>query len=205
MRLCVPVSGSGTNLEAMLDAGIRPDLVITDRPCRGEQVALDNSLSLLKMYRGSFRDELGGFDRTAYAQAMAAHITLFNIELIPMAGFMTFLPGLVEHFPGRLINLHPSLFTGMRADYPGDHAVRDTLAAGLKVTGSTVHIATEVLDAGPPLGSTSVNISDDDDEASLQERLKVEERKLYPEVVRKILTGEIDLDALWEEWLSSQG
>lgn len=200
MRICVPVSGSATNLEAILAAGIEPDLVITDCTCRGEQVAAQHGLALERLYRRKFYSG-GKFDRRAYTDAFLNMLSNYQIELIPMAGFMTILgPLLFERYPGRLINLHPSLFKGMYAQFPGGQAVADTLAAGISQTGSTIHLATEELDAGPVLGMSRVPVLPNDTVESLWERLKVEERKLYPQVIKDVMSGKIDLKAKWQEW-----
>ena len=101
-----------------------------------------------------------------------------------MAGFMTVLaPPAFAAFPDRILNTHPSLLPA----FPGAHAVRDALAFGVKVTGCTVHVATERVDHGPILAQEAVTVRPDDDEASLHERIKAVERRLYPEVIEEVL------------------
>ena len=108
-----------------------------------------------------------------------------------MAGFMTILKEpMFEAYGGHILNIHPALLP----DFKGDTAVADALAAGVKVTGSTIHIATTELDEGPILRQLRVPVEPGDDVDSLWERIKIEERKLYPEVLRDILNGKIDLD-----------
>jgi len=86
-------------------------------------------------------------------------------------------------FDGRIINTHPALLPA----FPGWHAVRDALAAGVKVTGVTVHIATLEVDAGPIIAQAPVPVEADDDEATLHERIKAVERQLYPDTIKEIL------------------
>ena len=178
------VSGSGTILEALLEAGIDVALVVSDRPCRGLDVAAQAGVP------GHLRDrkEFGGFtpsfDRAAYSAALAADLQAHDIDLIAMAGFGTVLTSdLHDAFPGRVLNTHPSLLP----DFKGWHAVAQALESGVAETGCTVHVATEALDDGPILAQRRVAIAPDDDESSLHERIKIVERALYPEVLTKVL------------------
>jgi len=178
------VSGSGTILEALLEAGIDVALVVSDRPCRGLDVAAQAGVP------GHLRDrkEFGGFtpsfDRAAYSAALAADLQAHDIDLIAMAGFGTVLTSdLHDAFPGRVLNTHPSLLP----DFKGWHAVAQALESGVAETGCTVHVATEALDDGPILAQRRVAITPDDDESSLHERIKIVERALYPEVLTKVL------------------
>ncbi|MBV9662072.1 MAG: phosphoribosylglycinamide formyltransferase, partial [Acidimicrobiales bacterium] len=101
-------------------------------------------------------------------------------------GFGTVLSGsLFDVFPGRVLNTHPALLPAFK----GWHAVRDALAYGVKVTGTTVHIATEEVDAGPILAQETVPVEEGDTEATLHERIKEVERRVYPEAIRRFLAG----------------
>ena len=101
-----------------------------------------------------------------------------------MAGFGTILSNpFFDAYEGRVLNTHPSLLPS----FPGWHAVRDALQHGARITGCTVHIATLEVDAGPILAQAAVEIRDDDDEASLHERIKLVERDLYPTTIKKFL------------------
>jgi phosphoribosylglycinamide formyltransferase-1 len=103
-----------------------------------------------------------------------------------MAGFGTILAApLLEEFPGRVLNTHPALLPSFK----GWHAVRDALSYGVKVTGCTVHIATEAVDDGPILAQRAVPVEPGDTEASLHERIKAVERTLYPDTIRRFLEG----------------
>jgi phosphoribosylglycinamide formyltransferase-1 len=102
-----------------------------------------------------------------------------------MAGFMTILgPAAFSTFPERVLNTHPSLLPA----FPGAHAVRDALAYGVRVTGCTVHLATEQVDHGPILAQESVPVLRHDDEATLHERIKAVERRLYPSIIEELLS-----------------
>ena len=104
-----------------------------------------------------------------------------------MAGFGTILgPDIFSVYPGRILNTHPALLPAFK----GWHAVRDALAAGVKVTGCTVHVATEIVDEGPILAQEAVMVETDDTEATLHERIKEVERRLYPETIRRFLYQE---------------
>jgi phosphoribosylglycinamide formyltransferase-1 len=101
-----------------------------------------------------------------------------------MAGFGTiFEKNMFDAYEGRIINTHPALLPA----FPGWHAVRDALAAGVRVTGVTVHVATLEVDAGPILAQAAVPVLPDDDENSLHERIKEVERVLYPDIIKEII------------------
>ena len=180
MQLAVLVSGSGTLLEAMLSAGVPVAVVVSDRPCRGSEIAKRNGVPFELVERVDFGSE---FDRDAYAREMARVLEGHDVDLVAMAGFGTVLgEPIFEAMPGRIINTHPALLPS----FPGWHAVRDALAFGVKVTGCTIHVATPVVDDGPIVAQEAVAVRDDDDEASLHERIKTVERRLYIETLREI-------------------
>jgi phosphoribosylglycinamide formyltransferase-1 len=132
--------------------------------------------------RGSFGP---AFDRDAYTDAVVASLKDHDVDVVAMAGFMTILgPAAFSTFPERILNTHPSLLPS----FPGAHAVRDALAYGVKVTGCTVHLATEQVDHGPILAQEAVPVLQDDDEATLHERIKAVERRLYPSIIEELLS-----------------
>ena len=111
---------------------------------------------------------------------MTRHLLAHQVDLVAMAGFGTVLAAPVhEAFPGRILNTHPSLLPA----FPGWHAVRDALAAGVSETGCTVHLATLEMDDGPILAQQAVRVVPGDTEESLHEAIKVAERTLYPETI----------------------
>jgi len=180
MRLAVLVSGTGSLLEAMLRAGLPVSCVLADRPCRGLELAADANIETVLVERLDWNAD---FDRTAYATQVVEALKQHNVDLIAMAGFGTVLGRPVfDEFAGRIINTHPALLPS----FPGWHAVRAALDFGVKVTGCTIHVATEEVDSGPILAQEAVSVTDDDTEESLHERIKVVERRLYIETLRNI-------------------
>src|SRR5205807_2418156 len=125
-------------------------------------------------------------DRAAYGDALVAALQSRDVDLVCLSGFMRILsPGFIAAFEGRILNIHPALLPA----FPGAHPVRDTLAWGVKVTGTTVHFADEDVDHGPILVQECVPVLEGDDEASLHERIKAVEHRLYPEAVRLVVEG----------------
>jgi phosphoribosylglycinamide formyltransferase-1 len=181
VRIAVLASGSGTLLEAILDDGIPVDLVVVDRPSKAQGVAEAHDVEAVLVERTSFGQD---FDRDAYTALVVDVLRAHDTELVVMAGYGTiFSEAIHEAFPDRILNTHPALLPSFK----GWHGVRDALASGVKVTGCTVHVATLEVDAGPILAQEAVPVLPDDDEASLHERIKAVERRLYPETIRAVL------------------
>lgn len=181
VALAVLASGSGTLLDAMANAGLPIRLVMTDRHCPVEDVAARHGIECIVVERTDFGDD---FDRTAFTERVVDVLNRAGIELVAMAGWGTILgPAAFEAFPGRIVNTHPALLPS----FPGWHGVRDALAYGVKVTGCTVHVATEKVDDGPILAQEAVPVLDGDDEATLHERIKTVERRLYVETLRNLM------------------
>jgi phosphoribosylglycinamide formyltransferase-1 len=184
MRLAVLASGAGTLLDAMAAARLPIDLVLVDRHCEVESVARRHGLACEVLERTDFSPS---FDREAFTDRVVDRLRRADIDLVAMAGWGTILgPAAFEAFPGRILNTHPSLLPA----FPGWNAVRAALDHGVKVTGCTVHLATEQVDAGPILAQEAVPVLDGDDEASLHERIKAVERRLYVDTIRSILEHE---------------
>lgn len=181
MSLAVLASGSGTLLDAMATAGLPIRLVMADRHCPVEDVAARHGIECRVIERTDFSD---AFDRDEFTQRVIEQLRSADIEVVAMAGWGTILgPAAFQAFPGRIVNTHPALLPL----FPGWHGVRDALAAGVKVTGCTIHIATEKVDDGPILAQEEVPVLDGDDEATLHERIKTVERRLYVETLRSFL------------------
>jgi phosphoribosylglycinamide formyltransferase-1 len=182
-RLAVLASGSGSILEAILAAGLPVEVVVADRACRALDVAAGNARTGVLVERDRFD---ASFDRLAYTERLTAVLADHDVDLVAMAGFMTVLsaPIFAAH-EGRILNTHPSLLPA----FPGGHAVRDALAYGVRVTGCTVHVATEQVDHGPILAQEAVPVLPDDTEASLHERVKEVERRLYPATLSRLLAA----------------
>lgn len=181
MRTAVLASGSGTLLDAILRGDIPVALVVTDRPSKAQVVAESHGVPAVLVERATYGDD---FDRDAYTSEVVAVLQAHGVELVVMAGFGTiFGPSIHEAFPNRILNTHPALLPSFK----GWHGVRDALAYGVKVTGCTVHVATLEVDAGPILAQEAVPVRSDDDEEALHERIKVVERRLYPQTIRAVL------------------
>ena len=184
MRVGVLASGSGTLLEAILADGIPVEVVITDRDCRAVEVAEEAAVPAVVLRRTDFGRQ-AEFDRDGYTDRVVAELRAREIDLVVMAGFGTVMPKAATEFPGRLLNTHPALLPAFK----GWHAVREALAAGVKVTGCTVHVATEVMDEGPILAQEAVAVEPDDTEETLHERIKEVERRIYPATIRRVIEG----------------
>jgi phosphoribosylglycinamide formyltransferase-1 len=177
----VLASGGGSILEAILADGIPVAVVVVDRPCGATDVAAAAGVPAVVVARTSFGAD---FDRDAFTGEVVDVLQAHEVDLVVMAGFMTILAqAAFDAFPGAILNTHPALLPA----FPGAHAVRDAVAAGAEVTGTTVHVATLEVDAGPILAQEAVAVLPDDSVESLHERIKVVERRLYPATIRQIL------------------
>ena len=174
-------SGSGTILQALLDADLPIVVVVVDRPCAATERAEQAGIATELVGRSGFGPD---FDRLAYTHRVVDTLERHHVELVAMAGFMTVLEKpIFDAYPGRITNTHPALLPAFK----GAHAVEETLAAGVKVTGCTVHLATLEVDDGPILAQEAVPVLDDDTVDSLHERIKEVERRLYPHVLRELI------------------
>ena len=200
LRLGVLISGSGTNLQALIDA-------IESHELPGVAIALvvSNNIDAYGLER-AHRHHLQAMhlpwqDRAQSEARLTTWLRLFQVDLIVLAGWMRILSAnFLEQFPRRVINIHPALLPddGTGCSYStsdgtrmpvfrGLHAVRQALAAGVKVTGSTVHFVTPEVDAGPVICREEVAILEGDTEESLHERLKMVEHRLIVDAVRKLI------------------
>lgn len=178
-RLVVLVSGGGTNLQALIDApgdsfGIVG--VVADRDDAGglERAAAAGIPTRVVAPQS---------DRAEWDGSLASSLADFAPDWIVCAGFMRILGAAVlEAFPWRIVNTHPALLPA----FPGAHGVRDALAYGARVTGCTVHLVDAGVDTGPILAQRAVDIREDDDAATLHERIKVVERELLVDIVTRL-------------------
>ena len=169
-------SGSGTNLEAILGAGLPVVVVVVDRPCRATDVAEAAGVPATVVPRGG--------DRVEFTHRIVDALERQAVDVVAMAGFMTILEKpIFDAFPGRVLNTHPSLLPAFR----GAHAVADALSAGVRVTGCTIHVATPEVDAGPILAQEAVSVLEGDTVESLHDRIKAVEHRLYPETIRRFV------------------
>ncbi|HEV2759374.1 MAG TPA: phosphoribosylglycinamide formyltransferase [Acidimicrobiales bacterium] len=181
MRIGVLASSGGTNLEAILRAGLPVVAVVVDRPCGATAVAEAAGVPAELVPRTSFGPD---FDRPAYTEHVVDALERHGVELVVMAGFGTILDKQIhDAYPERILNTHPALLPA----FPGWHAVEEALAAGVKVTGCTVHLATLEVDSGPILAQEAVPVFADDTAETLHERIKEVEHRLYPETIRQFV------------------
>jgi phosphoribosylglycinamide formyltransferase-1 len=192
LEIVVLVSGSGSNLQAIMDAAERGDIaasvrtVISDQPTAFGLQRADNAGVAHECLPGSDYP-----DRAAYDAALAKRLEELAPDLIVLAGFMRILTAdLVNAWQGKMLNIHPSLLP----DYRGLHTHRRVLEAGETYHGTTVHFVTEELDGGPLIAQSRLRIGADDDEESLVRRVLAMEHRMYPEVIGWIALGRLRLD-----------
>jgi phosphoribosylglycinamide formyltransferase-1 len=191
-RIVVLASGSGTNLQAILDTlhgreGIEVVGVASDKPgARALERAHKTDVAT-----GVFpRDEYTG--REARDVAMAAWIEERGADLVVLAGYMQLLsPAFVARFRERIVNVHPALLPA----FPGLDAIGQALDAGVETTGVTVHFVDEGVDTGPPILQREVPVPADRDRGRLEEAIHAVEHELYPEAIRMIAQGRARIDA----------
>jgi phosphoribosylglycinamide formyltransferase-1 len=180
-RIAVLASGSGTILRSMLDQDLPIAVVVADRQCGALGIAEDAGVAVELVERDSYGAD---FDRVAYTHRVLDALQRHQIDLIAMAGFGTILSKPIhDAFPDRIVNTHPALLPAFK----GWHAVEEALASGVKVTGCTVHLARLEVDEGPILAQEAVPVLPDDTVETLHERIKEVERRIYPEVLRKLV------------------
>jgi phosphoribosylglycinamide formyltransferase 1 len=179
-RIAVLASGSGTLLHAIVGNGVPVALVAADRPCRALERAAEHGITTELVERTEWGSS---FDRGAYTERLVKALRAHDIDLVVMAGFGTVVPALADAYAGRVLNSHPALLPAFK----GWHAVREALAAGVKVTGTTIHIATAEVDEGPILAQEAVPVLPGDTEETLHERIKQVEWRLYPATIRRFV------------------
>ena len=181
MRIAVLASGTGSLLEAVLSTDLPVAVVLVDRNCPAEKVAEAAGVPVVVVIRQDFTK---AFDRGGYTEDVVAALAPFSIDLVAMAGFGTILGEAIHAaYPGRILNTHPALLPAFK----GWHGVADALAAGVKVTGCTVHVAELEVDDGAILAQEAVPVRPDDTVETLHERIKVVERRLFPATIRTAL------------------
>jgi phosphoribosylglycinamide formyltransferase-1 len=186
VRVAVLVSGTGTILEAILSEGVPVSVVVADRPCRGLEVAEQAGVDTELVDRRAFGGFGPAFDRPGYTEELVRVLHAHGVELVVMAGYGTVLGTAVhDAYGGRILNTHPALLPA----FPGWHAVEEALAAGVPVTGCTVHVATVDMDAGPVLAQEEVPVLPGDTAETLHERIKTVERVLYPRTIKAFMAS----------------
>jgi phosphoribosylglycinamide formyltransferase-1 len=186
-RYLILISGRGSNMESLLDAGLPGECVavISNKPeAAGLASAAARGIKALAIDHRQFAS------REDFDAALAAEIDRHAPDLVLLAGFMRILTdGFVRRYEGRLLNIHPSLLPL----FPGVKTHAQALAAGVRLHGCTVHFVTPALDGGPIIAQAAVPVQSGDDEAALAARVLVEEHALYPRVARWYLEGRLRL------------
>ena len=199
MRTAVLISGSGSNLQAILDARsvdplfpAEPVVVISDRQGAG---------GLLRATAAGVPIEVITWadypSREAFTSALCDALDRFGVELVVLAGFMRILSTeAVERFPDAILNIHPALLPA----FPGAHGVEEALAFGVKQTGVTVHFVDEQVDHGPIIAQQAVPVLDTDTAETLHARLQAIEHQLYPECVAAAAAGRLSISGRTVVW-----
>lgn len=196
--IAVLVSGSGTNLQALIDAAAASDyagrivVVISDRP--GVQALERAAAAGIPTEVVSWKESP---DRDAFTTAICDAATAHGAEAMILAGFMRILaPVAMERFPAAIINTHPALLPA----FPGAHAVPQALAHGVKLSGVTIHFVDEEVDHGPIIYQEAVAVAAGDGEADLQSRIQTVEHRAYPVVVDAFCRGRLTIAGRTVTW-----
>lgn len=192
LKIGILVSGSGTNLQAIIDAAanglpVEVTCVVASRPdAYGIKRAESAGIPVLVLNREAYADPAAADARIARA------LTEAGAEYVVMAGYMRKVTSvLLDAFPDRVLNLHPALLPSFK----GAHAIDDAWNAGVKVTGVTVHLANEDYDKGPIVAQEAVVVREDDTVDTLEARIHEVEHELYPRVLGWIAEGRVSIDA----------
>jgi phosphoribosylglycinamide formyltransferase-1 len=188
-RLGVLISGRGSNLQALLDAGeagLYPGRVVLVISNVADAFGLERARragvpAVVQDHRGRSREE--------HDAAMVEQLRAHEVDLVCLAGYMRLLsPVLLRAYPGRVLNVHPSLLPS----FPGLDAQRQAWEHGVKISGATVHLVDEGLDTGPIVAQVAVPVMDGDMPQDLAGRILAAEHGLYPEAVRRVLSGRLE-------------
>jgi phosphoribosylglycinamide formyltransferase-1 len=191
-KIVILISGRGTNMEAIVRAAAREGwpaevrAVVSNRPdAAGLGFAAANGIETAVV------DHRDYADRAAFDRALAAAIDQFAPDLVVLAGFMRVLTdGFVDHYAGRMLNVHPSLLPC----FPGLRTHQQALDAGVRVHGASVHFVTPTLDHGPIVAQAAVPVMAGDDAAALAARVLAVEHTIYPRAVRWFVEGRLAID-----------
>lgn len=178
------MSGSGTLLQALLDATAESDYPVRVVAVGADRLGIEGLARAERANIPNFTVRLSDHpDRSSWDSALTSAVEAYRPDLVVSAGFMKILgPAFLAGFGGRILNTHPALLPA----FPGAHPVADALAHGVRVTGCTVHLVDGGVDTGPILAQQAVAIEADDTESELHERIKVVERRLLVDVVGRL-------------------
>ena len=191
LKIGVLVSGSGTNLQAIIDAaaeGLPIEIVhvVSSRPdAYGIERAKAAGIPVLVMNQALYADA------RAADEMIADTLAASGVEYVVMAGYMRKITGvLLDAYPNRILNLHPALLPS----FVGAHAIQDAFDMGVKVTGVTVHFANAEYDKGPIIAQRAVVVREDDTVDTLEERIHEVEHEMYPQVLGWLADGRVSVD-----------
>lgn len=185
--LGILISGRGSNMRAIVEAtqhrrlNAQVAVVISNRAdAKGLDFARESGVATQVIPHRDYQT------RDAFDTALVGALNALGVKLVCLAGFMRLLgPGFLSAFPEAVLNIHPSLLPA----FPGEHAVRQAIDHGVKISGATVHFVTSDLDSGPIIVQDAVPVIDGDDEHTLAARILTVEHRLYPEAIRRVLAG----------------
>lgn len=187
-RIAILISGRGSNMQAILDAGLPVEVaaVVSNNPdARGLEIARSRGLTTATVNHRDYPD------RHAFDTALAERLAGFRPDLVVLAGFMRILTeNFIARFAGRILNIHPSLLPA----FPGVDTHRRAIEAGVRLHGCTVHFVTPAVDHGPIVIQAAVPVRPDDDEARLASRVLEQEHRIYPLAVRWYAEGRLRID-----------
>jgi len=188
-RVAVFASGNGTNLQAIIDANITSAEIVLVFSNNPDAYALERAAK--HGIPTEVLDHRNFSSREEYDREILRVIEPYEVELIALAGYMRILsPLFVRAYKNRIINIHPALLPS----FPGIHAARQALEAGVKYTGVTIHFVDDGVDTGPIILQSVVHVHDDDTEDSLLERIHAEEHKIYPEAIELVTEGKVRIE-----------
>ncbi|MDR2672062.1 MAG: phosphoribosylglycinamide formyltransferase [Coriobacteriales bacterium] len=197
IKLGVLISGSGTNLQAIIDAIARGsldasiELVISSKPdAYGIKRAKDVSIPTIALSKAVYNEPLAA-DLLIATEMQNAGADHSGVDYIVMAGYMRMVRRpILEAFPNRVVNIHPALLPA----FIGAHGIADAFEYGVKITGVTVHFANDAYDRGPIIAQRALAVAADDTLESLEERIHAIEHELYPEVLQLLAEGRVSVD-----------
>jgi len=192
VNIAVLVSGSGTNLQAIIDAVTSGYI-----PAKIALVASDNkkAFALERARKAAIEtlvlDKKDFKSREDFDREIVRNLKKRDVGLVVLAGFMRLLsPYFIKEYRNRIINIHPALLPSFK----GTHGIKDALEHGVKVTGPTVHFVDEKLDSGPIILQRPVEVKEDDTEETLLERVHEEEHRIYPEAIKLFVEGRLKVE-----------
>ena len=192
IRLGVLISGRGSNLQAIIDASAREEVpaevvvVISNNPeAYGLERARRHNIPAVVIDHRKFKD------KNTYELEMVKVLKEYQVDLVCLAGYMRIVgPVLLEHYRGRMMNIHPALLPS----FPGLHAQKQALDYGVKISGATVHFVDEGCDTGPIIIQAAVPVLEDDTEETLSARILEQEHKIYPQAIKLFAEGRLKIE-----------